>query len=134
MKKRKTSRVIGIIIILIIVVIIICLRVLNGGEDSWIKDSSGNWVRHGNPDGIPDYVIDSNTVKCVINLYQSAYTMKMNFNSQCLGTCGNYSVDIVNVPRNSDDNLPENQCSDYKNNLTNNFIEIDKQGNIVRIA
>jgi hypothetical protein len=133
MKKKKTYWV-GIIIILIIAAIFICLRVLNNGEDGWIKDSSGNWVRHGHPEGIPDFVIDSETVKCVINLYQSAYTMKMNFNSQCLGTCGNYSVDIVNVPRNSDDNLLENQCSDYKNNLTTNFIEIDKQGNIIRIS
>jgi uncharacterized protein (UPF0276 family) len=27
----------------------VLLLVLRSNEDSWIKDSSGNWVKHGNP-------------------------------------------------------------------------------------
>ena len=97
------------------------------------RDSNGIWTPHGKPSNIPENIIDSNTLECALNLYQSAYTMNMQFNSQCLGTCGNYSIDIVNVPRKSEDNLPENQCADYKNKITNHFIELDKKGNIIRI-
>ncbi len=55
-------------------------------------------------------------------------------NSQCLGTCGDYAVDIVHVPRTEGDNLIENQCEDYKTGKVNHFIELDKNGEIVRIV
>jgi hypothetical protein len=131
MKKKNLYWIVGIIIL-----IIIFIAIFRGfsGEDDWIKDSSGAWIKHGNPSNIPSYVLESDTAQCALNLYQSASTMNMQFNSQCLGTCENYSIDIVHVPRNSDDNLPENQCSDYKNGLTNHFIELDKDGNVIRIA
>lgn len=28
------------------------------GEDSWIKDSNGIWIKHGNPSETPDYVLE----------------------------------------------------------------------------
>lgn len=40
----------------------------------------------------------------------------------------------MNVPRNEEDGKNENQCRDYKNGMTKHFIELDKNGAIVRIA
>ena len=120
-------------IVVLILIFIVVFRGFNGRKDSWIK-TNGAWIKHGNPLNIPSYILDSDTLQCTLNLYQSAYTINMQFNSQCLGACGNYSIDIVNVPRNSDDNLPENQCSEYKNSITNHFVELDKDGNIVKIV
>ena len=33
----------------VIIIITIILVFLRGEEDGWIKDSNGNWVKHGNP-------------------------------------------------------------------------------------
>lgn len=30
-------------------IIILLIIILRGGEDTWIKDGSGAWVKHGNP-------------------------------------------------------------------------------------
>jgi predicted permease len=103
-------------------------------EDDWIKDSRGLYLMHGNSSSTPTYVIEQQeAISCASSLYASASIANMSFNSQCLGTCGNYSIDIVNVPRISEDNLAENQCADYLLKKTTHFIELNKQGNIVRI-
>ncbi|GBE19529.1 hypothetical protein BMS3Abin17_00253 [archaeon BMS3Abin17] len=58
----------------------------------------------------------------------------MEFSSQCLGSVGDYAVDIVHVPRNDEDNLVENQCEDFRSGKVTHFIELDKEGNIARIV
>lgn len=123
--------IIGIALILLAGLFLILLR---GDEDTWIKDKNGIWIMHGNPSLIPEYVkTQQDAIACANQLYNNAKNNKTVFNSQCLGRCSTYSVDIVNVPRNSEDNKPENQCSDFQNKITTNFIELDKNGNIVRI-
>jgi len=111
------------------------IRFLVGGnEDGWVKDSRGIWIKHGNPREIPNYVLDQQqVVSCALNLYKDNET-KINFSSQCLGTCGDYAIDIVHVPRISEDNLIENQCSDFSDGKVSQFIELDKNGEIVRIV
>ncbi|MDO8570745.1 MAG: hypothetical protein Q7R97_04140 [Candidatus Daviesbacteria bacterium] len=42
-------------------------------------------------------------------------------------------VDIVHVPREEIDNLPGNQCQAYLEGRARNFIELDLNGNLVRI-
>jgi len=51
-----------------------------------------------------------------------------------LGSVGDYAIDIVNVPRTSEDNLIKNQCGDYFNGKVGHFIELDKEGSIVRVV
>lgn len=106
----------NLILIIVGVVIIIFFMIFRlGGEDSWIKDSQGVWVKHGFPSETPDYVFEQQEAfECVLQLYEDEKDKGAEFSSQCLGTCGNYAVDIVSVPRNTDDNLAENQCGDYK--------------------
>jgi hypothetical protein len=111
------------------------LLFLRGDEDTWIKDEKGIWIEHGNVFAKPDYVKEQEeAIACAKNLYFKAKNNNLDFNSQCLGTCRDYSVDIVNVPRNAEDDKIENQCSDFRNKITPYFIEIDKNGNIVRVV
>lgn len=118
-----------------ILIFIVVLRGFNGGEDNWIKDSKGIWIKHGNPASMPDYVREQlNLISCSRSLFETARVSGMRFNSQCLGRCIDYSVDVVNVLRNSEDNLVENQCSDYRQGITKHFIELDKNGEIVKIV
>lgn len=71
-------------------------------------------------------------------LYNQSLQTGINFSSQCLGTVYvnniGYAIDIVHVPRNSQDNLPENQCSEFREGRVSHFVEIDYKGNIIRIV
>jgi len=122
------------IIIGIVAALIILVFVLRGNEDDWIKDSRGVYVEHGKPAGIPSYVLEQKeAINCASSLYDGEKVKGAIFNSQCLGRCGNYSVDIVHVPRIAEDNLAENQCLDFMEKKTSHFIELDNNGNVVRI-
>lgn len=135
MKIKKEAKKIYIIIgiaVLIIVGWLFVRFVMGGSEDTWIKDSSGVWIKHGNPSEIPNYVLEQEEImNCAVGKFDD-FTEEIN--SQCLGLCGTYAVDLVHVPRNAEDNLAENQCSDYNNGIVQHFIELDNQGNIVRIV
>jgi len=137
MKNKNIFWIIGIVVLIIIVTVITILRIgigENSGEDNWIKDSRGVWIKHGNPSNLPDSVNEQqNAVDCALGLYDDEKAKETSFNSQCLGSCGDYSIDMVNVPRDRDDNLVENQCADYKEDITKHFIELDNYGEIVRI-
>lgn len=123
-----------ILVVVLLVAGIFAIRfILGGNEDDWIKDAKGIWIKHGNPALIPAEVKEQqDAIDCALTLYQQK-KLTITLSSQCLGTCGNYAVDIVHVPRNSEDNLAENQCSDYLEKVSS-FIELDKDGNIVRIV
>ncbi|MDP2926278.1 MAG: hypothetical protein Q8N99_07915 [Nanoarchaeota archaeon] len=132
MEKKYIWLILGIIIILGIILV---FRGFNGGEDNWIKDNKGLWIKHGNPKNTPEKVkIQQDALNCANSLYNNAKNTGMEFNSQCLGTCKDYSIDIVHVPKNSEDNLAENQCSDFRDRITKYFIELDKDGNVVRVV
>jgi len=77
--------------------------------------------------------IRGEAVLCAKILYRGAKDKKMEFISQCLGSCGDYAVDIVHVPRSEIDDQVENQCEDYRNRKVSHFIELDQDGDIVRI-
>lgn len=121
-----------LVIFLTLVVFIIVFRL--GGEDSWIKDERGVWVKHGNPSKTPDYVLEQQEIISeALQLYNQKKSGGIEFSSQCLGTVGVYVVDIVHVPRIEEDNKIENQCEDFRTGKVSNFIELDKDGEVVRI-
>jgi len=120
------------IILLVLVSLGMIFLIMRGSEDDWIKDSRGVWIKHGNPSEIPDYVLEQQEIiSCALEKFNN---FSEEINSQCLGICSDYAVDIVHVPRNADDNKFENQCEDYANGIVNNFIELDKDGNLIRIV
>jgi hypothetical protein len=45
----------------------------------------------------------------------------------------NWALDLVHNPREKIDDLKENQCQSYLEGRTKHFIEMDQNGNIVRI-
>lgn len=136
MKKRINKKIGRSIIILICFVLIVILGlnfiVWRMDEDSWIKDSKGVWVKHGNPAETPDYVLEQQEAINCASEKLNGFVEEIN--SQCLGTCGNYAIDIVHIPRTEQDDLAENQCAAFKNKEVSHFIELDKEGEIVRIV
>jgi len=122
-----------IIIVILVVVFIIIFR--PGGEDSWIKDERGVWIKHGVPFDTPDYVLEQQQViNQTLSLYEQKKSEGIEFSSQCLGVVEDYAVDIVHVPRSEEDDKIENQCEAYRNGEVSHFIELDKDGNVVRIV
>ena len=130
--KWKYKLIIGIILSFIVIGgFFLTLRGLSG-EDSWIKNNKGQWIKHGNPAETPSYVLEQQqAINCALNKFENFTEEK---NSQCLGVCGNYAVDIVHVPRIQEDNDVGNQCEDYISGKVNHFIELDKNGEVVRIV
>lgn len=45
----------------------------------------------------------------------------------------NWVVDIVHSPRTKEDDLPENQCPSYNSGKFKHFVEMDAEGNILRV-
>lgn len=137
---KRGKRFLAIIAIILIILVIIFLfsiliRGFFGGEDSWIKDSKGVYIPHGNPSDIPlEVSLQKQALTCANDLYINASINNVTFDSQCLGKCGDYSVDIVHSPRTSEDDLLQNQCSDYRSGITKKFIELDIDGRVVRIV
>ena len=131
--KRKSL----IILLIVLVALATIFIIFRGDEDKWIKDSRGVWIKHGDPLNTPVAALQQQeALNCAIDLYHSKIEEipYSNISSQCLGNCEDYAVDIVHVPRNPEDNLPENQCEDFRAGRVSHFIEMDKLGNIVRIA
>ena len=117
------------------IIIILLLIVFRGREDSWNKDNKGVYLESGSSAIIPQKVDSQReAINCALDLYKKNYDEGLNFSSQCLGSCGDYAVDIVHVPRIEEDNLVENQCNDFIEGKVKNFIELDKHGGIVRIV
>ena len=130
----KKSHLIILIVVLLIISWLFVRFVIGGNEDSWIKDSKGIYVKHGNPATTPDYILkQQQAVAQAQTFYNLAKNNSIIFSSQCLGSFDNYAFDIVNVPRIAEDNQIENQCGDYIQKKVHHFIELDKDGNIVRI-
>jgi hypothetical protein len=124
------KKIIGIILVLIVIAGVLFL-IFRMNEDSWIKDEKGRYIKHGNPESTPEEVLrQQQAISCASELYASSSLAGVNFSSQCLGGCDGYAIDIVHSPRTNEDNLIENQCS----LKTNAFIELNKDGRIVRIV
>jgi hypothetical protein len=135
--KKGLKIIIAIIVIILILIVVLRFNPFspNGGEDNWIKDSRGIYVKHGNPAEIPDYVSEQQiAVICAKSLFNSFNATRIPINSQCLGRCQNYAVDIVHVPRNAEDDKIENQCEEYRRGIVQHFIELDKNEEIVRVV
>jgi len=131
MVERKTIYwILGVSIFIFISSIVFVFIHLSEGY--WIKDSRGVWVKHGYPLKLPDYVLaQQQVIVCALNLYsQSSFE---EFSSQCLGSCDIYAVDIVHVPRTEEDEQENNQCEAFRRGQLTHFIELDKDGKVVRI-
>lgn len=78
-------------------------------------------------------VSEGDNLACAFALYSGLIRVGVELDSQCLGVCDAYSVDIVHVPRAPADDFEENECREYREGITSGIIELDHEGNIVRI-
>jgi len=133
MKKKTYGIVVAVAVIVILVGVFVFLR---WQEDTWIRSSTGEWVKHGEPSKIPEKVeIQQEALAEAESLYLTFKENTEKFSSDCLGTTSNgYAVDMVHVPRTGEDDLEKNQCLDYLSGEVDKFIEVDKEGNIVRVV
>lgn len=123
---KRTYLKISVAILSLIVIGLFIRFIIGGNEDSWIKEDNGVWVKHGNPSETPSEVLEQqDAITCALGKFGSFSEEK---SSQCLGTCGDYAVDLVHVPRTTEDNLEENQCSEYALGNVSHFIEFDEEG------
>jgi len=119
----------------IVVLLGITLLFLRGDEDSWLRFGKNGYQIHGKAIAIPDFSYEQNeSLKCAYQLYSAAMDKYGELNSECIGKCGDYSVDIVHYPRIKEDDLPQNQCSDFANGITTKFIEMNNYGDLIRIS
>jgi len=127
--------IVGIILIVLVVVVSVLMVFRFGGEDSWIQDSRGVWIKHGNPSKVPEHVLEQHRlIDASLELYSKLIESRVEINSQCLGVVGDYAVDIVSVPRSVEDDLAENQCVEFNSGVVGHFIELDRGGQVVRIV
>jgi hypothetical protein len=131
---KKRRKMLLIFCAVIVTILCLVLLIIRSPEDDWIKDEQGVWVKHGAPsEGSEEVEEQQEAIFCALALYQKRKSAGADFSGQCLGTCGDYAVDIVHVPRSGEDNLAENQCEDYRMRRVKHFIELNKGGEIVRI-
>jgi len=131
--KKLILALLAAIILVVLSGVIVFLR---GQEDTWIKDSRGVWAKHGNPKNTPQDAIEQQ------DLIQKAKALFNEIKNNgadltagpCLGKINNdWVVDVVHNPRQAIDNLPENQCADYREGKVKHFIELDLNGEVVRV-
>lgn len=128
----KKALLILIAIIGAIIIILIVLR-LTSPEDTWIIDSRGVWVKHGNPSSTPEEVKQQQYLINQANLlYKNAQKSGKDLTAgPCLGNAdADTVVDIAHSPRQVIDNFSENQCA---LGTAHHFIELDINGNIIKI-
>lgn len=85
------------------------------------------------PGVLAEYDLALNQAK---ELYQQKKGLGYDFSSgPCLTNdlTQDWVADLVHVPRIDSDNLPQNQCQAYLEGRAKHFVELDLEGNLVRI-
>ncbi|MDO8638952.1 MAG: hypothetical protein Q7R43_05225 [Candidatus Daviesbacteria bacterium] len=109
------------ILILIIILVTAFLVVKINKRPVYKKGSSG---------------VYDNAIAAAISLYSTRVKEGLDMSKgPCLTNdlMPGWVVDIVHVPREEIDNLPGNGCQAYLEGRARNFIELDTNGNLVRI-
>ncbi len=80
----------------------------------------------------------SKEAQLCVDLCNDARNHGMNLtNGPCLGNpLGNsdWVCDVAHNPRQMVDNLPENQCSAFRNGTAHHFIEVDENCKVIRVV
>lgn len=78
--------------------------------------------------------IEDEALKNALNLYIEKRADGIDFSSgPCLGVVmDDWVLDIAHRPRTAIDDLPENQCADFREGRAHHFIELDSDGQLIR--
>lgn len=130
---RKLNIVIIFIIILLCAVLVLRFS-LGGTGGTWVVNENGLYDKSENSSGISEEVVDQQLlILAAMQLYFEKQREGMNFSSQCLGVVGDYAVDVVHIPRIAEDDVKENQCEEFISGMVKKLIELDAEGNVMRI-
>lgn len=102
----------------------------------WIKAENGLWVKVGDPRTIPAVVVEQQALLVAAQaLYNEANGSNQNLAyGPCLGSVGDdWVVDIAHDPRIDVDELAANQCPEIAAGTAHHYIELDPDGNLIRI-
>jgi hypothetical protein len=128
---------IPIIAIVVLIIFAVTMFYLRGEEDTWVKDSRGVWIEHGKPSTKPAEAVKQEEV---ISRAKEIFLMikKEDEESLVVGPClgqiePDWVLDVVHNPRTTADDLSENQCLDYTNSTAKHLVELDLDGNVVRV-
>jgi len=125
-----------IILIAALILLGVVFVILRGQEDNWIKDSRGVWIKHGVPKDTPAQVSEQQSlITQAQQMYQKTKSLGEDFsNGPCLGSVqSDWVVDIAHSPRQTVDDQPQNQCTDYLSGQAHHFIELDTNGEIIKV-
>lgn len=78
--------------------------------------------------------IDAEILKNALNLYIDKRAESIDLkDGPCLGKIAeDWVLDIAHRPRTAVDDLPENQCADFREGRAHHFIELDPDGQLIR--
>ncbi len=128
---------------IVLIVIILVSAEISGRlvlmKNAWIKDQKGVWIKHGQPRILPDYVtLQEKVLAKATELYDQKRAEGIDFSSgPCLADpladYPEWAVDIAHNPRQEIDNNPENQCSSFRTGKAKHFVELDENGNLIKV-
>ncbi len=108
-------------------------------EDTWIKDAKGIWIKHGRPRDTPDEVIlQQKILAAAQQVYNQKKAESIDFSAgPCLAdSLTDYSdwvVDVAHNPRQEVDARQENQCASFRMGKAKHFVELDENGDLIRV-
>jgi hypothetical protein len=121
---------------LIIAITFLMVSILLNNTGTWVLTDNGLWVAQGEPRTMPGAVLDQQLLILAAQaLYDEANGANTNLAyGPCLGSIGDdWVVDIAHNPRIDVDEDPVNQCLEYRNGSASHFVELDTDGNLIRI-
>lgn len=95
-------------------------------------------IRNGKPPGYKkgSSIVFDSAVSAALSLYKKEVLAGRDMSSgSCLSNdlMPGWVVDIVHSPREAVDDLPENQCQAFREGRASHFVELDTNGNLVRV-
>jgi len=132
----KRRYLIVLIFLAVVAMLGFILLILRSPEDSYIKDSRGVWIKHGKPSAISTEVaVQQELIQKAADLYSAEVAEGADLSQgPCLGKIDDdWVADITHSPRQAVDDQIQNQCSDFIKGIAHHFIELDPNGNIVRV-
>ena len=82
----------------------------------------------------PNFTGKEDILKNALNLYIKNKEAGLDMSKgPCLGIIAeDWVLDIANNPKQAEDDMPENQCAQYRSGQAHHFIELDPQGKLVK--
>ena len=115
-----------VFLVMLFVVIMIVMRISPNPTDDEESKSSGKKITS----------FEEDLVQQAQQLYNQQKNKNKDFtNGPCVSDslASNWVVDIAHDPRQAIDDLPENQCPAFISGKIKHFIELDPEGNLIRI-